>query len=114
MPAGVLTGLAFAGPTFAWACTVDNTGTSFASYQRFVVMPMFLFSGTFFSVSLLPAPLEVLAWFTPLFHGVSLCRGIALGGTPLWRQVVHVTFLAALAIAGTLVGRRTLARRLYA
>ena len=53
----------------------------------------FLFSGTFFSVSLLPAPLEILAWFTPLFHGVSLCRGIALGGTPLWRQVVHTTFL---------------------
>ena len=114
VPAGVLTGLAFAGPTFAWACTVDNTGSSFASYQRFVVMPMFLFSGTFFSVSLLPAPLEVVAWFTPLFHGVSLCRGIALGGAVWWRQLVHITFLSALAIAGTMVGRRTLARRLYA
>ena len=77
VPAGVLR--ARRGPTFAWACTVDNTGNSFASYQRFVVMPMFLFSGTFFSVSLLPAPLEVVAWF-PLLPRVSLCRGIALGG----------------------------------
>ncbi len=54
VPGGVLTGLAFAAPTFAWACTVDDNGGKFASFQRFVIVPMFLFSGTFFSVSLLP------------------------------------------------------------
>ena len=86
VPGGVLTGLAFATPTFAWACTVDDNGGSFASFQRFVIVPMFLFSGTFFSVSLLPVWLQVVAWFTPLFHGVSLCRGLALGGMPVWQM----------------------------
>ena len=66
-------------------------------------------------MSLLPAPLEVLAWFTPLFHGVSLCRGIALGGTPLWRQVVARGVPGRLAIAGD-DGRPAdpVARRIYA
>ena len=114
VPGGVLTGLAFAAPTFAWACTVDDNGGKFASFQRFVIVPMFLFSGTFFSVSLLPVWLQVVAWFTPLFHGVSLCRGLALGGVPVWQMAVHATFLVALAVAGVLVGRRTLARRIYA
>ena len=113
VPAGVLTGLAFATPTFAWSCTVETMGSAFASFQRFVIMPMFLFSGTFFSVSLLPRWLQVVACFTPLFHGVSLCRGIALGGTPAWQMVVHTTFLAALLVAGVLVARRTLAGKIY-
>ena len=40
---------------------------------------MFLFSGTFFPISSLPAPLEVVAWLTPLWHGVTLCRDLTLG-----------------------------------
>ena len=113
VPAGVLTGLAFAAPTFAWSCTVEDNGSSFASFQRFVIMPMFLFSGTFFSVSLLPGWLEVVAWFTPLFHGVSLCRGIALGGVPAWQLGIHAAFLLALLVAGLLAARRTLAGKIY-
>jgi lipooligosaccharide transport system permease protein len=113
VPGGVLTGLAFALPTFAWACTIDDNGNSFASFQRFVIVPMFLFSGTFFSVSLLPPWLQVVAWFTPLFHGVSLCRGLALGGVPPWQMAVHVAYLLAFVVAGVVVGRRTLARRIY-
>jgi lipooligosaccharide transport system permease protein len=114
VPGGILTGLAFAAPTFAWACTIDDNGGRFASYQRFVIVPMFLFSGTFFSITLLPTWLEVVAWCTPLFHGVSLCRGLALGGTPGWQLAVHAAYLLALVVAGVLVGRRTLARRIYA
>ena len=113
VPAGVLTGLAFAAPTFAWACTVEDTGTSFASFQRFVIVPMFLLSGTFFSVSLLPFWLEVVAWLTPLFHGVSLCRGLALGGTPAWQMALDVAYLGAMVVAGDLVARRTLSSRIY-
>jgi lipooligosaccharide transport system permease protein len=53
------------------------------------------------------------AWFTPLFHGVSLCRGLALGGVPPWQMAVHVAYLLAFVVAGVVVGRRTLARRIY-
>jgi lipooligosaccharide transport system permease protein len=114
VPAGVLTGLAFAAPVMAWACTVDDTGQSFAFFQRFVLIPMFLFSGTFFSTDQLPRWLQVIAWFTPLFHGVSLCRGIALGGEPVWQLAVHAAVLTALVVVGVIVARRTLSKRMYA
>jgi lipooligosaccharide transport system permease protein len=74
---------------------------------------MFLFSGTFFSVDQLPHWLRIIAWFTPLFHGVSLCRGVALGGTPVWQLAVNTAVLTAMVIGGVLVGRRTLSRRMY-
>ncbi len=43
------------------------------------MIPLFLFSGTFFPVSQLPALLQPLAYVTPLWHGVDLCRTLALG-----------------------------------
>ena len=51
----------------------------FATIFRFGITPLFLFSGTFFPISSLPAALQALAWLTPLFHGVALTRGLSLG-----------------------------------
>lgn len=47
---------------------------------------MFLFSGTFFPLSLLPEPLQIFALVAlPLTHVVALTRGIMVGGAmPLW------------------------------
>ena len=76
-------------------------------------MPMFLFSGTFFSVSL---PRRRSRWW-PVHASVPRREPVPwhrLGGALWWRQLVHIAFLSALAIAGTMVGRRTLARRLHA
>src|SRR4029078_12850692 len=44
-----------------------------------VVMPMFLFSGTFFPISLYPQPIQLAMELTPLFHAVGLLRGLATG-----------------------------------
>ena len=44
-----------------------------------MVTPLFLFSGTFFPVTQLPPVLRWIAYVTPLWHGVALCRGLALG-----------------------------------
>jgi lipooligosaccharide transport system permease protein len=114
VPAGVLTGLAFAAPVMAWSCTVEDTGGAFASFQRFVIVPMFLFSGTFFAVDQLPRWMQIVAWFTPLFHGVNLCRGIALGGTPGWQLAVNAIVLLALVVGGMVAARHTLSKRMYA
>ena len=77
-PAAVLTGLAFAAPIAAWAVTVKME-TSFNYVFRFGMMPLMLFSGTFFPLSQLPAGLRALAYATPLWHGVALCRAFSLG-----------------------------------
>lgn len=90
--AAVLTGLAFATPIFAFAARQD-TDSGFNVIFRFVVMPMFLFSGTFFPIDQLPDVLEVIAWATPLWHGVDLCRSLVMQtATPLG-SLGHVAYL---------------------
>jgi lipooligosaccharide transport system permease protein len=113
-PAAVLTGLAFAAPIAAWAVTVQ-VETSFAYVFRFVMMPLMLFSGTFFPLSQLPAGLRALAYATPLWHGVALCRAFSLGTAAQdpAGMLGHVAYLAVLAAVGIWAGARTYRRRLY-
>ena len=80
--------------------------------NRFVVVPMFLFSGTFFPISRLPLPLEWLAYATPLWHGVQLCREFTLGTSDVLPVLGHVAYLSLLAVGGLVWAVRTYARRL--
>lgn len=113
LPAAVLTGLAFAAPVEAWAIT-QNKDTGFSVVFRFVLIPLFLFSGTFFPIAQLPAWLRPVAYATPLWHGVALCRGISLGTLTTTDAVVHTAYLVAVVIAGLAVGQLTYRRRLHA
>jgi lipooligosaccharide transport system permease protein len=112
LPACVLLGAAFTTPLAAYAATQDSDG-AFVPINRFVILPMFLFSGTFFPVSRLPLPLEWLAYATPLWHGVDLCRELTLGDVHVWRALGHVVYLLAIAVAGLVWAQRTFARRLF-
>ena len=112
LPAAVLLGLAFTAPTAAYAATVESD-SAFVPYNRFVIVPMFLFSGTFFPVSRLPLPLEWLAYTTPLWHGVDLCRELTLGNVHLLRALGHVGYLLLFVIAGLVWGERTYKQRLF-
>ena len=107
----VLTGLAFAGPIAAYSATRDNE-RAFAMLYRFGMIPMFLFSGTFFPVAQLPDSVRWLAYLTPLWHGVALTRGLALGRGSATALVLHAGILVVLAVAGVLAARHTYRRRL--
>lgn len=113
VPAAVLTGLAFAAPmeAYAVACSKD---TSFALIFRFGVIPLFLFSGTFFPVTSLPAAIRPLAYITPLWHGVALCRSLSLGTATPAACAIHIGYLLAVTAAGVGAGTWTYRRRLYA
>ena len=113
VPAAVLTGLAFAAPIEAYAVTREKDG-SFALIFRFGVIPLFLFSGTFFPVTQLPAVIRPLAYITPLWHGVALCRSLSLGTAQLLPSTGHVAYLVAVTAIGVWAGGLTYRRRLYA
>jgi lipooligosaccharide transport system permease protein len=85
---------------------------AFAALRRFLVVPMFLFSGVFFPVDRLPAVLEWFAHLTPLWHGVSLARDLALGTVDGGSALLHVGYLALWTAAGTALAARGLQRRL--
>ena len=112
LPAVTLLGLAFTVPTAAYAAT-QNADGAFVPYNRFVIVPMFLFSGTFFPVSRLPLPLEWLAYATPLWHGVDLCRELTLGNVHVLRALGHAAYLLLFVVAGYIWGQRTYTQRLF-
>ena len=88
----------------------------FSQIFRFGVTPLFLLSGTFFPIETLPNWLQPLAWFSPLWHGVALCRGFMLGtiGDDPLLALVHLTVLVGITLAGIWWGLRTFDRRLVA
>ncbi len=109
--AGVLTGLAFAAPVSAFAATQERD-VGFSLLYRFGMIPLFLFSGTFFPVSQLPAAIRWLAYLSPLWHGVALCRDFALGRGTAAGIALHLAVLVVLVVCGTMVAGRTYRRRL--
>ena len=113
VPAAALTSLAFAAPLTAFTATREGD-TAFPMIMRFVVVPLFLFSGAFFPISQLPAALRAVAWFTPLWHGVALCRSLMLGTLEAGPGLGHLAVLVASSAAGVAWGARTFTRRLNA
>ena len=107
----VLTGMAFAGPTAAYAAWLDDAPGLTALF-RFGIVPMFLFSGTFFPITQLPAWLQPVAYATPLWHGVALCRAITLGVETPAHWAVHVGYLVVWVVAGVVAARYFFHRRL--
>lgn len=116
IPPAILTGIAFTTVVTAWTLTRED-GRSLSSLFRFGIVPLFLFSGTFFPIAQLPGFLQPVAYATPLFHGVELVRKIALPeatdqivtSMPMW---IHVTYLLAMAAAGVYLSIRFLDRRI--
>jgi len=113
VPSAVLTGLAFATPIMAFTAT-QRTPDRFATIFRFGVTPLFLFSGTFFPIESLPPFLQPIAWLSPLWHGVELCRMLMLGtvvDTPLL-ALIHALVLVTLTVVGIAFALRTVEARL--
>lgn len=108
----VVTGMACAAPVMAIAGSIYGEGLQFVSLNRFVVLPMTLFAGTFFPISRIAMPLRSLAWVSPLWHGNALARGATLGGLEPLAAAGHAAFLVALFIAGAVVARQRFYRRL--
>jgi lipooligosaccharide transport system permease protein len=113
LPVAVLTGLAFATPLDAFAVTREKNDQAFSVIFRFGLIPLFLFSGTFFPVTQLPAWIRPLAYVTPIWHGVALCRSLSLGTADWPGALGHIGYLAAITLIGLAVGQRTYRRRLY-
>lgn len=119
-PLGVLgiltatfTGLAVAALIARYSATVEEDKGQMAVLMRFGLMPMFLFSGTFFPLSQLPIYLQWIGWISPLWHGTQLGRVVAYGSVePIWLTITHVVFLAVVLVYGWTGFQRVAARRL--
>lgn len=106
-----LGGLAFGMPVLAFSSWLVNDQL-LTVLMRFVVMPMTLFSATFFPLNQLPTWIHPLAWATPLWHAVEVSRSLTLG-TLNWLNIgLHCLFLVTFSIGGYLLSCRLLRRRM--
>lgn len=111
--AATLTGAAFAAPLAAFAVGRESD-QSFALIMRLAIVPLFLFSGTFFPVDQLPDALEPLAWISPLWHGVELTRSATTGSAEPGPTLAHVATLVVVIAVSWRAGTRAFSRRLTA
>lgn len=104
LPAAMLIGFAFAGAGMA-GTTYMRSFVDF-DYVNIVLLPLFLFSATFFPLSQYPPAVQWIVRCTPLYQGVALERSLAFGDLS-WSLLVHVAYLAVLGTFGVrLAGRR--------
>lgn len=109
----VLTGVAFGAVVMAYTSTLSEDTGQLAMVMRFVVLPMTLFSGTFFPLAQLPLYLQWIGWVSPLWHGTELARVFSYGyAEPIWLTVLHVVYLGVLVAVGWTWARRIAVRRL--
>ena len=96
VPAALLVAAAFAAAGLAGTSYL-RTVNDFDVPMGLVVMPMFLFSGTFFPIAVYPEPIQWLMQALPLYHAINLIRGLSLGLVglaQLWDFVYLVAFFA--------------------
>ena len=111
IPFTILIGLAFSSCLIAFTATQKND-VGFSAVFRFIINPLFLFSGTFFPLTNMPEPLQFVAALTPLFHGVQLVRGSMLGTLEPLTAVVSLTYLLVMFGIGAFLAERNLTRRM--
>ena len=109
LPAAILTGFAFAAAGMA-ATTFMRSWQDF-EFVMLVSLPMFLFSTTFYPLSIYPRALQVVVECTPLYQAITLIRGLTLGvvGPAL---LVPMAYLALMGVAGLLIAGRRVSRLL--
>jgi lipooligosaccharide transport system permease protein len=105
LPACLL--IAFAFSAAGMACATFMRGWQDFDYVQLVLLPLFLFSATFYPLATYPPALRVVVWATPLFHGVELCRQLSVGVVG-WVTLLHAGVLLGLALVGFAVVQRRL------
>ncbi len=110
IPASILIGAAFSAACLATTAYL-RTVQDFDLPMGLVVMPMFLFSGTFFPISVYPQPIQLAMELTPLFHAVGLLRGLATGLLG-WHELWDLAYLVAFGAIAMWIALNRLEQRL--
>jgi len=109
LPAALLIGFAFA--SVGMACSTFMRTWQDLDLVTLVTLPLFLFSATFFPLGIYPTWLQVVARFSPLYHGVELIRGLTLGVFDI-TMVGHTAFLLAMGLFGLAIAGRRISKLL--
>lgn len=93
--------IGFSAVMLAITARLENDDGYFAIIGRFVIAPMFLFSGTFYPLEQMPIYLQWIGWISPLWHSTQIGRALSYG-MPIegWLFIVHFLYLGLLGVIG--------------
>jgi lipooligosaccharide transport system permease protein len=113
IPTAIFAGASFGALMQALAARLEDENIFFVVLGRFVMMPLFMFSGTFFPLTSMPFYLQWIGWISPLWHATELGRhltyGHAVSPTMVW---VHFIFLGTMLVVGLFLSARIFTKRL--
>jgi lipooligosaccharide transport system permease protein len=113
IPTAIFAGASFGALMQALAGKLEDENIFFVVLGRFVMMPLFMFSGTFFPLTSMPFFLQWIGWISPLWHATELGRhltyGHAISPTMIW---VHFIFLGIMLVLGLFFSARIFTKRL--
>ena len=113
--AAIFAGISFAAVMLAVTSFVKQDDGFYAIVGRFVIAPMFMFSGTFYPLESLPIYLQWIGWISPVWHATNLGRNLSYGlEVEPWLLAVHVMFMGALLVASMIVATKKFNARLSA
>lgn len=113
IPIATFGGGAFGAVMMFFAAKIEKEDYFFNIIGRLVIMPMFLFSGTFFPLKSMPIFLQPIGWISPLWHATELGRAAAFDyGLSTLIVCVHIIFLTTLVTIGLTLTMRQFERRL--
>lgn len=109
----LLAGCGWTAVMMAVSSHIKDDDGFFAIIGRFVIAPMFLFSGTFYPLSQMPIYLQWIGWISPLWHSTDVGRVLTIGQpTDPWLMVVHFAYFVAMFFGGFAFTYPVFARRL--
>jgi lipooligosaccharide transport system permease protein len=109
LPAALLIALGFA--ALGMAVTSFMKSIQDLDLVEVAILPLFLFSGTFYSLSVYPPWLRIVVECLPLQHGIALLRALNAGALS-WSLVGHAAYFVAMACVGLVVTARRLEKLL--
>lgn len=113
IPISIFAGASFGALMLAFASRVDNEDLFLTMVGRFLIGPMFLFSGTFYPLSSLPVGLQFIGWISPLWHATELGRWATYGHSISSTMVmIHFLFLLIMLVLGLFFAAKQYSRRL--
>jgi len=108
-------GLGFSSIMLAFSASIKDDDGVFALVGRFIITPMFMFSGTFYPITSMPIYLQWIGWISPQWHATNLGRALSYG-MPIesWLLILHWAVFLIMTIIGFGWAHRVFTKRLEA
>ncbi|MFM2126684.1 MAG: hypothetical protein RL287_162, partial [Actinomycetota bacterium] len=113
IPTAILAGAGFGALMLGFASFIENEDLFMTIINRMVIMPMFLFSGTFYPLTNMPIYIQPIGWISPLWHATELGRFLTYDyPISLTMAIIHIGVMLVLLVTGLLWAFRNFERRL--